>query len=796
MRISFSWLKEYLTLDLSPEELAETLTLAGLEVDKIEQTPLPFSGVVVAEVQETQPHPNANKLQVATVFDGTNTLQIVCGDPNCRAGVKTALATVGGFLTDEKGEKWKIKKAKLRDVESFGMLCTEKELGLSNDHSTIMHFPEEIQAGTDLATLYSDTIFDISLTPNLGHCMSMIGIAREVGALLGIEVQKPSAQFTPPANPSSHIEIAIETPSGCDHYSACIIKNVKVAPSPAWMAKRLEASGIRPINNVVDVTNYCMLAMGQPLHAYDYEKIQGKTIKVKAAETEVALETLDEQKRKVPSGTLLICDESKPLGVAGVIGGKSSEVSDRTTHILLEAAHFDPQIVRKASKKLQLRTESSARFERGVDRGNVTHVLSLAAKLIQECAGGELNSPLLEKELRPVRKRTINCRLSRVNQILGTKLSLSEVETYFHRLNMDVKVAKDETLHVAIPSFRNDIVEEIDLIEEAARMYGYNNIRREKPSVKVSALPHTPLFLTERAIREKLIAEGLQEFLTCDLISPELAELSIDFQESIPVLHPSSVDQSILRTSLLPGLLQSIKHNADHRNPNIAAFELGRIHFKSDGKYKERSAVAILLTGDATPHFWGGKSDPVSFYDLKGILENLLESFQSKEVTWASSDLKCFHPGAQATIECESMRVGVIGEVHPTYLKKLGIGSPVFYAELDLHDLEETRKKKLKMTPLPLYPGSDRDWTVTIKSTLSGGKILEAIKTLRSKLLKNVEVIDLYEGEKLPPGEKNITLRFSYRSDKGTVEQAAVEKEHLRITEKVLTEFHEQMKRM
>ena len=788
MKIPISWLKEYVDIDHSEKRLEDVLTLSGLEVEKIEKSPLRFSGIIAARVLKTEPHPDAEKLCVATVNDGTQTMQIVCGAPNCKAGLLTAFAPIGAKLLTPDDKPFKIKKTKLRGIDSFGMLCSGKELGLSNDHEGLISLNEKIEPGTDLSEIYGDTILDLFLTPNLGHCMSVLGIARTLAAHLNLKVKEKSfsVKETGPEI-SKSLGFEVQDKKRCLAYSCRLIKNVKVGPSPDWLKNRLESSGIRSINNVVDITNYVMLEMGQPLHAFSWEKVGGKTLFIKSFEKEIVLKTLDEKTVKAPPQTLMICDSNGPLAIAGVIGGKESEVTDKTEHILLESAHFCPQAVRKASKQLGIRTESSNRFEKGIDPEGVLKALDRAAGLVKELALGEVQTGMASEVIKAFEPKVIPCRLARIEKILGVNIPLNEVEVFFKSLEMKVKRSKEDahTLQVTPPSYRGDILSEIDLIEEIGILYGYNNIPQKSASYVGSKLPHTPLFQIEKDVRKRLISERLQEFITCDLISPKLSSITKEKKEpkgdEIGVLRPSSVDQSILRTSLLPGLLDCVKKNFDKQNPDISAFEIGRIHYKIDGGYKERLMSAIILTGKKAPHHWSEKTSLVNFYDLKGIVENLLHSLLIKGPLFSPSKLSSFHPSAQATVNNNGVQIGVLGQVHPVILKQLGIEKPLFFAQLDLLDLLDAKKPHATFASLPIYPGSVRDWTVSVKKSLSYATLLDIIKEAPSKLLKEVSIVDLYTDPKIESTCHNITLRFLYRDDKKTLKHQSVDKEHLRI---------------
>lgn len=782
MRVPLSWLQEFIPITQTNEELAHTLTLAGLEVDAITNTPLSFSGVCVGEVVETAPHPDADKLCIARVSIGPEVLQIVCGAQNCRAGIRVAVAQIGATLTDENGKTFTIKKGKLRGVESQGMLCGASELQLPGDNGGIMELDPSFAIGSMLDTFYQDTIFEISLTPNLGHCMSILGIAREISALTNTPLIWKSPSPVEGEKESS-LNVTIDSDE-CRMYAGRKVENIIVGTSPSWLSTRLEQAGIRSINTIVDVTNYVMLEMGQPMHAFDAELLAGNTLFVQNAREPEEMITLDEVKRHIPRGTLLIYDSVKPLAIAGVMGGISSSISEKTKSIVFEAADFDPSAVRRSSKALNLRSESSARFEKGIDPRMPMKAIERACELLQKITSDAIAKNPVQEIRIPYEPRQIPFSVERCNRLLGIHLTEGEMTTLFARLEMTFSHGT-----VSIPSYRNDVNEEIDLIEEIARMYGYNAIPRRSPVYATSTIPHSPLYLLEGATREKCIALSLQEFLTCDLISPQLASLTqeatMNTDALIPVLQPSSIDQSILRTSLMPGMLASVRHNFDHGIFDISAFEIGKIHFKEGSDYTERSTCALLMTGARKPHFWRGESEDVDFFFLKGYVENLLESLGVGPLSFTHSSHSTFHPGVQASIQSNGVTLGVLGEIHPAHTKVLDIDKRVYFAQLDLEDINTFRCDTPQMTPLPQFPGSDRDWTVTVPKELEVDTLLRSIYSVPSKLLKNVLVRDIYESEKLGNDKKNVTLRFFYRHDTKTLQQEVVEKEHARIIQSV-----------
>ncbi len=790
MKIPLSWLKEYLPTKLTPEEIAETLTVIGLEVDSIESKKLDFEGVVVGKVIEKKPHPDADKLCIATVSDDAQTYQVVCGAPNCRVGMKTAFAKIGATVGETR-----IKRSKLRGVESEGMLCSQDELGLSKEEQPgIMELPDASQEGTDLSSIYGDIILEIALTPNLAHCANVRGIARELAAITQEPLNEPKFSLVEKSDDAIEdaTSVRVENSEACPRYACRVIKGVKVEPSPAWLIARLEACGVRSVNNVVDCTNLVLMELGHPLHAFDFDTLAGKRVVVRNAKQGEKLTTLDGKEHYPSAEMLMICDSEKPIAVAGVMGTEATEVKEQTTSILLESAYFEPTQVRRTAKHLDIHTEASYRFERGTDPNGVLEALDRATAWICEIAGGTSLHGVIDIKKEAFPKKIVSCRVARVNKVLGTQLASSEIETIFHRLGFGIHSSHEEHIEAEIPTYRYDIQNEIDLIEEVGRLYGYDNIpRKERPSYRTGALPHAPLYLFEREIRENLLREGLQELLTCDLISPEEASLvvpeSFPSRNVIQLLNPHSSKQSVLRTSLLPGLLSIVKANTDHGTHSLSGFEVGRVHFKTkEETFLEPTVVSIVLTGERSALHWEKKENPVDFFDLKGIVENLLASLKIPPVMYKPTRYENFHPGRQAALIAGDMEIGIMGEVHPTTLKKIDIAHPVYFAEFNLEDLQSARAPSVKMTPLPQFPSSTRDWTVTLPEKMAVGHLLEKIEKLPTKRLESVMLLDVYRSDALGSDKKNVTLRFVYRDKASTLSVEAVEKEHARITQKLM----------
>lgn len=789
MKFPLSWLKEYIDVELSPQQIAKILTNLGIEVDAFEKVALNFEKVVVGKVLETSPHPNADKLCIAKVSDGMDTYEVVCGAPNCRAGIKTAFAPIGAVLRDETGKDFKIKKAKLRGVESSGMLCSGKELGISEDDDGIIEFAEYVKEGADVAEMYADTIFEVSLTPNLSYAGSLIGIARELAAVLNTSIKVPEVTLIEQSfeKTKEQIQVTISDSKNCPRYTCRVIEDVKVGPSPDWLRQKITACGLRSVNNVVDITNYVFLESGQPLHAFDFAKISGQQIIVRPAQEGEKITTLDGKERILSSSMLVIADAEKPIAIAGIMGGDNAEVTETSTKIVLESAYFQASSIRKTSKTLALHTDASKKFERGSDPNGVVAALDRAAMLIAVLTGGKIANGYYDIHQQEFLPAHILCRLSRVNQLLGTHLSISEVEAIFQRLNFGVSWDGKDTFTVKVPTYRVDISREVDLIEEVARIFGYDNIPRHSSSFRASEIPHAPIYLFEREVRTRLIAEGLQEFLTCDLIGPTLlnivAEVGKPEDSLVKVLNPTSIEQSILRTSLLPGLLQVVKFNKDHEVPNISGFEVGRVHTKNGDQYKEQTVAAIILTGHATPFHHDPAVRMVDFYDLKGMIENLLQGLNIKRFSFKASSLPTFHSGRQAVLIVDSKEVGSFGEIHPSILRKMDIQDRVLFAEVNLHDLFKASRAELKLKPIPIYPSSERDWTVTLREQVPLQQLIGSIQRIPSQLLEEVSLKDIFRSEKIGKEMKNVTLHFIYRDLDKTISQDEVDQEHARIVE-------------
>lgn len=790
MKIPLSLLKAYLPLDLSIETICDTLTLLGIEVDAVINLHPPFARVIVGEILSTQPHPNAEKLKVAQVHNGKEAVQVVCGAANCRPGMKTAFAVVGALLVETNEKPRTIEKATLRGVESQGMLCSALELNLWKEADGIMELPNEWENGQDLTSLLWDPILELSLTPNLGHCLSALGIARELSAALQKPLKRESITLTENKNSSIerkisiHVEDFVKTP----RYMGRLIENVKIAPSPFWLQKELLSCGLKPINNVVDITNFIMIKTGQPMHAFDYDLIEGHTLRIGPSKHPIKWTGLDGVERELPSDTLLISDANKPVAIAGVLGGENSAVHANTKNIFLESAFFDPISIRKGAKKVGLRTDSAIRFEKGVDPNGVEAALDEAAFLIANLSGGAIAHGKINLMKETFLPKKISVRHERVNQLLGTKLSRTEIENIFRRLECKVTGANDQPIHVEVPTYRFDISEEIDLIEEVVRLYGYNNIEKTPARSIPSQIPNDPIYLFEKNLRKRLTGLGLQEFLTSDLISPKQSEFCVEFMTAkgiqfLKAIHAKTEEYSILRPSLLPGLLQVAKTNLDLKNQAFSAFEIGRIHFLHHSKSIEVPMLSIMLTGKETPPHWSHKANDVDFYTLKGLLENLFSALRIQNISFHNATHLSFHPGRQADIQSDGLKIGSFGEIHPELAERSDIKQRLLFAELDIEHLLRLHKPNALFATIPNLPSSERDWTVSIPSQTRMETLFQAISQHQPQILEKFELIDLYQPENTT--QKNATFRFTYRDLLKTISAEEVDREHTQLIARI-----------
>lgn len=797
MIVTYNWLKEFVDFDLSPDALADLLTMIGLEVEGLQKVGADLDEVVVAIVREKAQHPNADKLSLCQVDNGKELLSIVCGAQNFQAGDTVALAQIGAVLPGD----FRIKRSKIRGAESFGMLCSEKELGLADESEGIMILPSGLPLGVPAfeALGLKDVIFEIGLTPNRADCLSVIGIAREIAAMLGLKVKYPSCdvvEYGPAIDAVARI--SVRDTDLCPRYMARYLTGCTVGPSPSWMVNRLNAVGIRSINNVVDVTNYVLLEYGHPLHAFDHRLLAGGTVIVERAAAGEKFVTLDEQERELVNEDLTIRDGEKAIALAGIMGGENSEISDSTTDILLESAYFEPTAIRRTARRLGMHTEASHRFERGADISILPKALDRAATLMAELAGGKLAVGCLDVYPTPIQHRTISVRLERVACILGIEIPLDEVKRIFHNLEFSVQCPEPGILHVTVPTYRVDIEREIDLIEEIARLNGYENIPVTMPKVRAFSDRPSPHQALERKLRDLLVSHGLSEVITYSFVNPSvfnriLLDENDPRRNPVKVLNPLSEDQAVMRTTLLPGLLDVTARNLSFRLLNVQVFELRRIYLPVAGSELPVEPVyaAGVLTGLRDPESWSRSAEPLDFYDVKGILENVFETLGISNIQFEARELEpYYHPGKASSVFSGQDHIGSFGEIHPTVQENYGIEKPLYYFELNFEKLLSLCTEVTSVSPPPRFPETFRDIAMLVRDEIETGVILDCIRGNKVKEMESVELFDLYKGPGIPEGHKSIAVRVRYRSAERTLTDEEVNRLQEQVVQNILKKIN------
>ncbi len=783
MKFTLNWIKDYIDFDLSPEELSDRLTMAGLEVEAVEYQGKGLENIVTAEILDLKPHPNAEKLSLCEVTDGESRYPIVCGATNMKAGDKVALAKIGAELPP--GPKFpeglKIKKAKIRGVVSEGMLCTENELGLGEESEGIIILSESANVGNTIVDELglNDVVFEVGITPNRPDCLSVVGVAREVAALLGKTVKHPNLNVTEEGediNNSTKVELL--DPEKCPRYSCRVIKNVKIGPSPSWLKTKLESCGIRSINNVVDVTNFVLLELGQPLHTFDYDLLEEKKIIVRAAKDGEIIKTLDEVERKLTENDLLICDGKRPIALAGVMGGSNTEVSQQTKNVLLESAYFDPITIRKTSKATGLRSESSYRFERGVDPNKVVNALNRAAELIRELAEGEMAAGAIDEYPTPIKPRHVKLSLDRANRVLGTEISSEEIIKLAQGLEFENLGSKEGEFTFRIPTFRVDITREIDLIEEVARLYGYDNIPTTLPAVTMKSDTMNIHKFAQNKLKEILISSGFYEVINYSFEDHELLNL-FNKTDMLKILNPLTTESSVMRTSLVPGLVKNAILNLNHQGQDLRLFEIGKVYIPKDNSElpNEITRIAATATGKRTPEFWG--KEEFDFFDFKSILEKGFQSLQiSDDVKFQDArEIGFLHPGKSAKLVIDDVEIGYMGELHPNLSEKLEVSKNLYVLEIDLDKTAAFSKEKIKrFNPLPKFPSVRRDIALIVDESTPVGGILEEIEKMESALIEDAAIFDVFTGSPVEEGQKSVAVSLHLRAADKTLTEEEINK--------------------
>jgi phenylalanyl-tRNA synthetase beta chain len=786
MKVSYNWLKNYLDFDLSPEEVSEILTDTGLEVEKLESfesVPGGLKGVVVGYITEATPHPNADKLKVTKVDVGTGELlNIVCGAPNVAQGQKVFVATVGTTLMPEPDKPFKIKKAKIRGEESFGMICAEDELGIGESHDGIMVLPEDTPVGkaaADVLEVENDHIFEIGLTPNRTDAFGHFGVARDLAARLSLKskVRAKLPEVDVKIGDGNPIKVKIEDADGCGQYAGIYIEGVKVKPSPGWLQNRLRSIGLQPINSVVDVTNYVLHELGHPLHAFDADKISGGIVLVKTLPEGTPFKTLDEVERKLSSEDLMICDDKGGLCIAGVFGGVESGVTLETKNVFLEAAWFNPSRVRKTAKRHALNTDASFRYERGVDHEMTLFALKRAALLIAELTGGKLLGPINHEVTELPETSEIKITLKRINDLCGANISEDQLENIFDSLDFEFKKS-DGTYELKVPSYRVDVTREADVVEEVLRIYGYNAIELpDRMSISVSIAQKPEPNAVIQSLANALSARGFSEIMSNGLTESAKIQKVTGEEASenlVAMLNPLSMELDVLRPNLTISLLEAISYNLNRQAERLMFYEIGTAYEKAEKGYRETLTLAMALVGNRFRESWNNPDMPFSFSDLKGEVDGV---FEMMGLDGLSADSGTHGFLNEVTLLNKGEKTfAAIGQVNAKALKAYGIKKPVLYAEINLTAaLRKMKHASKTVEDLPKFPTVRRDLSLLLDQNVAFAEIEKLAYAKAGNLLKEVGLFDVYEGKNLPEGKKSYAVSFTLRDEKKTLTDKKIE---------------------
>lgn len=775
MLISLNWLKQYVDINESVKELENTLTMIGQEVEAIDEQGKNLANVVVGEIVEYGRHPEAEKLTLLKVkVADDEILQIVCGATNHKLGDKVVVAKIGAVLPKD----FKIKKSKIRGVESFGMLCSEVELGIGTDGDGIIILPTDAPVGVEFREYKktNDVVFELEITPNRPDCLSYLGIAREVGAYYDREIKLPT--FTPKSTVKGtdeySVKVEIEDSERCKRFTGKVIKNLKIKESPEWLKRRLLSIGINPINNVVDATNYILFETNQPLHAYDLSKIEGD-ICVRKAKKGERVTTLDGVERVLESEELVVADEKKILGIAGVIGGESSKVTDETTAIFLECAYFTPDNIRKTSKRLTVSTDSSYRFERGTDIESVKRFLDRAVDLISEIAEGEIVEGELDIYLEKYKPVEIALNFKRFERFVGKEISKESISKILLNLGIEIKEIDNERLVAIPPSYRGDLTREADLYEEIIRIYGFENIESKMPKEEIKSGTRDEMSIVVDEVKEILAKLGLQEVINYSFISREAKEILSIEEDTIEISNPISDDMAVMRPTLIYGILMNIRENLNRNQNGLKLFEMGRTYAPNQSGIADESLKMVIgLAGRESKSLWNPKPETLDFYDLKGYVEKFLEYFGISRYQIERTNNRSFHSGRGADIIIGNRVLGSFGEINPDVAERMDIKKERAYvAELDITNLLRYRGKKVKYERVVKYPEVSRDLAIILDRDILVGKMLEDIKK-SSALIESVDIFDIYQGEKVEADKKSVAINFVMRKKDGTLEEQEI----------------------
>ena len=775
MKFSEQWLRELVQPNISTQELVDQITMAGLEVDGIESVAADFTNVVVVKILSAEQHPNADKLRVCIVTDGEQEYQVVCGAPNARKDLITAHAQIGAELFSADGKSFKIKKAKLRQIESFGMLCAGAELGIAEEDDGILELPMDAPLGASMRDYLGldDKIIDVDLTPNRGDCLSIRGLAREVGVLNKVPVSYPEVS---PAQESisDRLTVTLEAPEDCPRYLGRVIRNVNVsATTPTWMVEKLRRSGVRAIDPVVDVTNYVLLELGQPLHAFDLDKLSGDIV-VRQSREQEKLVLLDGNEITVKDNTLVIADDSGAIALAGIFGGKATSVTSETRNIFLECAFFNPISIAGKARHYGLHTDASHRYERGVDWQLQQQGIERATQLLVEITGGDvapISEALSEAHLPSLNHITL--RHAKVNAMLAFDMPAAEIEEIVTRLGMVITSTTADSWEITAPSYRFDITIEVDIIEELARVYGYNNLPVKMPSAALDFTPNSEAKVSLYNIRRTLVARGYQEAITYSFIEKELQRQFDDINTGIALANPISAEMAVMRTSIWPALVKTVQYNQNRQQSRVRIFESGQCFITDGDDIQQENVISGAIVGRRQPESWSSDEQSVDFFDLKGDLEALLDlTGCAAEFSFVQAEHTALHPGQSAKIVRHGETIGFIGALHPTLAKSFSIHGNLFLFEINLKKLQQAKLTEFRA--LSKFPESKRDIAVVVEETAIFDNLKQVITSSAGEYLKKVTLFDIYQGQGVEKGRKSLAINLTWQHPSRTLNEDEV----------------------
>lgn len=787
MKISVNWLKEFIEIDKTPRDLDHLLTMSGLEVEGIELYETVkggLKGMVTGEVLECAKHPNADKLSITKVDIGADEPSpIVCGAPNVATGQKVVVATVGATLYPAGGEPFTIKKAKIRGQVSEGMICAEDELGLGKSHEGIMVLDTNLPNGTPASEYFrisTDHVLEIGLTPNRADAASHYGVARDLKLLLGKPICFPDTSISVD-NENLPIEVAVENPEACPRYAGITLTGVKVQESPQWLKDRLKAIGLEPRNNVVDITNYVLHGLGQPLHAFDADKITGRKIVVKTGCGGQKFTTLDGISRNLLQDDLMICDAEKPMCIAGVFGGAESGVTGATTSVFIESAYFEPGYIRRTSMAHTLKTDAAFRFERGVDPDMTLPALKLAARLIKEVAGGSISSQIVDVYPEPVKPFPVNIKYKNVDRLVGKQIPHSQIKEILQSLDIKIVSETEEGLSLQVPPYRVDVQREADVIEDILRIYGYNNVETSDylSTGFLASFPEKDPDELQQKVGALLAGDGFQEIMTNSISSSAYARHMGTEEGMVKLLNPLSSDLDIMRQRMLFTGLEVVKHNLNRRQSDLRLYELGKTYSQEGGAYHEQKWLAFYVTGNRRTESWRHKSQPADFHELSTAVEKVLQAFQVTGCQTTEATDVALAWGLEYTRQQKTL--GRAGAVKPELLEAFEIEQPVFYAELDWSLLIELFETRRAYQPVSRYPEVRRDLSLVMNKQVSFNAVKTLSEKTERKLLKSINVFDIYEGQNLGEGKKSYSVSFILQDAKGTLTDKQIDKTMKRL---------------